>query len=75
MKVTRRGQVTIPKTLRESTGIDEGTEVEFREKNGQVIIIKSQGKNPFEDWIGYLRSPADSDAEVKKMRGHRAHSR
>jgi len=34
MKVTRRGQVTIPKVLRERNGIDEGTEVEFREEKG-----------------------------------------
>jgi len=75
MKVTRRGQVTIPKALRERTGIDEGTEVDFREEKGQVIIRKSPGKNPFDDWVGYLRCPANSDTEVKKMRGHRAHRR
>ncbi len=75
MKVTRRGQVTIPKELRERTGIDEGIEVDFKEENGRVIITKSAAKNPFDAWVGYLRRRTDSDAEVKKMRGHRAHSR
>jgi len=36
MKVTRRGQVTIPKILPERTGIDEGTEVDFMEEKGRV---------------------------------------
>ena len=75
MKVTRRGQVTIPKILREQTGIDEGTEVDFMEEKGRVIITKATAKNPFDAWVGYLRHRTDSDAEVKKMRGHRAHSR
>ncbi len=74
MKVTRRGQVTIPKVLRDRTGIDEGTEIDFLEEKGRVIIVKSTTKNPFDAWVGYLSSPDDSDAQVKKMRGHRAHS-
>ncbi len=40
MKVTRRGQVTIPKELRERTGIDEGSEVDFYEEAGRVVIVK-----------------------------------
>jgi AbrB family looped-hinge helix DNA binding protein len=75
MKVTRRGQVTIPKDLRERTGIDDGTEVDFKEDNGRIIIVKSLVKNPFAAWVGYLQHATDSDIEVKKMRGHRAHSR
>ncbi len=75
MKVTRRGQVTIPKMLRERTGIDEGTEIDFMEEKGRLIIIKAIAKNPFGAWVGYLQRRADSDSEVKKMRGHRAHSR
>ncbi len=75
MKVTRRGQVTIPKLLRERTGIDEGTEVDFHEEAGRIIIVKAARRNPFESWVGYLQQPEDSDSRVKKMRGHRAHGR
>jgi AbrB family looped-hinge helix DNA binding protein len=73
MKVTRRGQVTIPKILRERTGIDEGTEIEFQEESGRLIIIKVARQNPFENWSGYLKQPGRSDRRVKEMRGHRAH--
>ncbi len=71
MKVTRRGQVTIPKHLRESTGIDDGTEVEFHEENGRLFIVKVATDNPFLNWVGYLGRPGHSDDLVKDMRGHK----
>ncbi|HEY9784842.1 MAG TPA: AbrB/MazE/SpoVT family DNA-binding domain-containing protein [Candidatus Obscuribacterales bacterium] len=74
MKVTRRGQVTIPKAIRERTGIDEGTEVEFFEDQGKIVIAKIAPRNPFQDWVGYLNRGGASDEEVQKMRGHDAHS-
>lgn len=43
MKVTTKGQVTIPIELRERTGIVPGSEVEFDEKNGQLVIRKLKG--------------------------------
>ena len=43
MKVTSKGQVTIPIELRERTGIVPGSEVEFDEKNGQLLIRKVKG--------------------------------
>ena len=75
MKVTRRGQVTIPKEIRLKTGIDEGTEVEFTEDGGKVIIKKVPTQNPFEAWVGYLGRQGDSDKLVREMRGHGDHGR
>jgi AbrB family looped-hinge helix DNA binding protein len=41
-KVTSKGQVTIPKRVREQLGIRTGSEVEFRlGANGQVVLIKA----------------------------------
>ena len=70
MRVTRRGQVTIPKELRERTGIDDRTEVEFYEENGRLIIVKAVTDNPFLQWVGYLGRSGDSDEVVRQMRGH-----
>ena len=70
MRVTRRGQVTIPKEIRDRTGIDDGTEVEFHEENGRIVIVKTVTENPFLKWVGYLAQPGDSDKIVRHMRGH-----
>jgi antitoxin PrlF len=41
MRVTIKGQVTIPKNIRETLGITADSEVEFREEEGKVYLIKS----------------------------------
>jgi antitoxin PrlF len=42
--VTRKGQVTIPKPLRDYLGITPGTKVEFRRADdGSIVIEKADG--------------------------------
>lgn len=43
MKVTSKGQVTIPQELRERHGLLPGTEVEFVEEDGAVRLRKAEG--------------------------------
>ena len=40
MRVTTKGQVTIPKNVREVLGIIPETEIDFREDNGKFYIVK-----------------------------------
>lgn len=70
MKVTRRGQVTIPLQIRKKTGIEENSEVDFSIEGGRIVITKKLSKNPFENWSGALNRPQDSDKLVHQMRGH-----
>ena len=41
MKVTEKGQVTIPKALRDALGIGAGTEVEFERRKDTIVVRKS----------------------------------
>jgi AbrB family looped-hinge helix DNA binding protein len=41
MRVTEKGQVTIPKDLRDALGIGTGTEVEFERRKDTIVISKS----------------------------------
>ncbi len=41
MRVTTKGQVTIPRNVRETLGITPETEVEFIEENGRFYIAKA----------------------------------
>ena len=43
MKITTKGQVTIPQNLREKTGMMPGSEVEFFEKDGELRLRKIEG--------------------------------
>lgn len=40
MRVTSKGQVTIPRHVRESLGISTATDVDFVEENGRYYIVK-----------------------------------
>ncbi len=40
MRVTSKGQVTIPQHIRQKMGITSHSEVDFIEEDGRVIIVK-----------------------------------
>lgn len=40
MRVTEKGQVTIPKELRDEFGIGAGTEVTFERSDGAIVVRK-----------------------------------
>jgi AbrB family looped-hinge helix DNA binding protein len=58
MRVTTKGQVTIPQHIREKLGITPATEVEFVEEKGKVYIIKRPGTNKSSHRFRKLRGVA-----------------
>ena len=52
-KITSKGQITIPKKIREKIGLEPGKEVCFEEKEGLFYIKKGLKKSPFDRWIGF----------------------
>ncbi|MCM2473348.1 AbrB/MazE/SpoVT family DNA-binding domain-containing protein [Rhizobium sp. CG5] len=42
MRVTEKGQVTIPKNVRSNLGIDSGSEVEFVLRDGEAVLRRVQ---------------------------------
>lgn len=40
MRVTEKGQVTIPKELRDALGIGAGTEVQFEQRGDELVVRK-----------------------------------
>ena len=44
MRITSKGQVTIPEPIRKKTGLLPGTEVEFDVTNGKVVVTKAKGR-------------------------------
>lgn len=41
MRVTTKGQVTIPRNIREILGISPETEIDFIEENGKYFLVKT----------------------------------
>jgi len=70
MKISPRGQVTIPKPLRKRYGLAPNTEVEFVPEAGGVRIRKRRaGRHPVWDLIGILGEQGDTDAYIERIRG------
>ncbi|RLA45414.1 MAG: AbrB/MazE/SpoVT family DNA-binding domain-containing protein [Gammaproteobacteria bacterium] len=45
MRVTTKGQVTIPRNIREALGISPETEIDFIEDAGRFYIVKTNAPN------------------------------
>ena len=61
MKVGERGQVTIPKEIRERFGIGPNAEVEFHVVDGAITLKKKPRAPTFHKWKGHC---AKSFAEL-----------
>ena len=68
-KVTSKGQVTIPKELREKIGIGAGTFIEIEETETGYVIRKKVENDPLKKYIGFLNNNKSSDDIIKEIRG------
>jgi antitoxin PrlF len=67
--VAERGQVTIPKALRDRLGVRPGTTLEFSEENGRLVAVKSSPTDPVAKVYGCLGQKFDTDAFMAEIRG------
>jgi AbrB family looped-hinge helix DNA binding protein len=67
--VGKKGQVTIPKDIREKFGIEEGTKVLF-EVSGDKIVIKPEksGKDFVEEWCSIVKRKLSAPVDLKKLK-------
>ncbi len=58
MRITSKGQVTIPQAIREQAGLHPNCEVQFRLVDGQVVLEKAAGQaeQRSEEALGRLRA-------------------
>jgi antitoxin PrlF len=70
-RLTSKGQVTIPKSVRDRLGLQPGDEIEFVEYPEGVRVRRRQQENPFERWKGFLSELEGQDPVelVREMRG------
>ncbi|HKB89701.1 MAG TPA: AbrB/MazE/SpoVT family DNA-binding domain-containing protein [Opitutaceae bacterium] len=73
MRITRKGQVTIPREIREEFGLNPGTEVTIVTENGKVILRRAMNVNHlisswFKTSIGAAKSGVRTDDALKLTR-------
>jgi AbrB family looped-hinge helix DNA binding protein len=70
--VTERGQVTIPKSIRDKAGIMAGTVLVFEYRDGKVTVSKDANRNPVASVYGCLKGATPyktTDAYIDEIRG------
>lgn len=70
-RITTKGQVTIPKEVRDRLGLRPGDELEFMEEDGVFRLRKRLLPAPLKKYRGYLKDLADRNPDelVQEMRG------
>ncbi|WP_349904089.1 AbrB/MazE/SpoVT family DNA-binding domain-containing protein [Parafrigoribacterium humi] len=62
MRITSKGQVTIPQHIRERYGFMPETEIDFVERDGMVVLETVRGRRPdaADRFVASLRGTAQS---------------
>ena len=73
-RVTTKGQVTIPKGIRDALGIEPGDEIVFEEAESGYRIQKkepttAEGEDPFEKYRGSAESDETMPERMRRLRG------
>ena len=70
MKISKRGQVTIPKRLRDRFGMHRDVEVEITAtEQGLLIRKRATARHPVERVYGILDSGENTDEYIEEIRG------
>lgn len=62
--VSEKGQVTIPKPVRERLGLKAGTVIHFEALDGQLVGKKAIANDPFAKWRGRGRLPVATSVDA-----------
>ena len=67
-KITIKGQITIPKTIRDRLGLQPGEEVEFLEEGDRIYLARRPPRHRLEAWVGTCDLDSSVDDFVREMR-------
>ncbi len=67
--VSQKGQVTIPKPLRDRMGIRPGDVLDFSDEKGRLVATKAAVKDPVERVYGILKMGRPTDDLIRSLRG------
>jgi len=73
--VSEKGQVTVPKALRDALGLVPGTILDFEAAHGRLVGRKRMTGDPFSTWRGAGRLPSGKSVDDYLRSARDAHRR
>ncbi|HYM44558.1 MAG TPA: AbrB/MazE/SpoVT family DNA-binding domain-containing protein [Solirubrobacteraceae bacterium] len=67
--VSEKGQVTVPKRIRDRLGIKAGDRLEFAEEGGRLVATKAVSGDPVDAVYGILGPGGSTDEVIRALRG------
>lgn len=67
--VSEKGQVTVPKRLRDRLGIKAGDQLAFSEEGGRLVAQKTTSGDPIDAVYGILSLDVSTDEAIRALRG------
>jgi antitoxin PrlF len=67
--VSEKGQITVPKPLRERLGIRPGDQLDLTEEHGRLVMKKAIASDPVAAAYGILDTHEPTDARLRALRG------
>ncbi len=68
-KITTKGQLTLPKDLRDKLGLRAGDYLLIKETDQGYLLEKELDEERFHKYIGLLGRRGDSEEIIKELRG------
>ena len=67
--ISSKGQLTLPRAVRERLGVDKGDSVEFTlDEQGIHLRPLRQNENPFLTWLAHTPAPAQASEDAREAR-------
>lgn len=67
--ISEKGQITVPKPLRDRLGIRPGDRLEFTEDRGGFVVRKATDGDPVQAVYGILNLDQSTDDALRALRG------
>lgn len=68
--ISEKGQITVPKALRDRLGIRPGDRLEFIEEQGHIVVSKASTSDPIAAVYGTLSLDESTDDVLGALRGN-----
>ena len=67
--VSEKGQITIPKRLRDRLGLRKGQVLDVRERKGTLVLAKRNSRDAVDKLYGILKLGRPTDEIMEELRG------
>ncbi len=68
-KVSEKGQITVPKPVRERLGIRPGDELDVSDEDGRIVLSKAPPDDPVAAVYGIIDTDRSTDEIMEELRG------